>query len=55
MSSRMRTLENRYFQEASEAIQEAYIDYNQRRIHSSLGYMTPYEFLARVKVTQHDG
>ncbi|MGB9023474.1 MAG: integrase core domain-containing protein [Candidatus Bathyarchaeia archaeon] len=43
------------FQEASEAIQEAYIDYNQRRIHSSLGYMTPYEFLARVKVTQHEG
>ena len=36
-------------------IQEAYIDYNRRRIHSSLGYMTPYEFLARVKVTQHDG
>jgi hypothetical protein len=26
-----------------------------RRINSSLGHMTPYECLARVKVTQHDG
>jgi putative transposase len=43
------------YQEASEALQEARIDYNQRRIHSSLGYTTPYEFLAKVKVTQHDG
>jgi len=42
------------YQEATEALQEAYIDYNQKRIHSSLRYMTPYEFLARVKVTQHD-
>ena len=63
MESFHRTLKREYvwtrdfqsFQEASEALQEAYIDYNQRRIHSSLGYMTPYEFLARVKVTQHDG
>ena len=42
------------YQEAAEALQEAYIDYNQKRIHSSLGYITPYEFLAKVKVTQHD-
>jgi len=42
------------YQEAKEALQEAYIDYNQKRIHSSLRYMTPYELLARVKVTQHD-
>jgi hypothetical protein len=42
------------FQEASEALQEAHIAYNQKRIHSSLGYITPHEFLAKVKVTQHD-
>jgi transposase InsO family protein len=36
------------FQEASETIQEAHIDYNQHRIHSALGYLTPYEYLAKV-------
>jgi len=40
------------FQEASEAIQEAYIDYNQHRIHSALDYLTPYEYL--LKVTKND-
>ena len=33
------------FQEAEQAIEKAYIDYNKYRIHSSLGYFTPYEFL----------
>ena len=36
------------FQEASDAIQEACIDYNQHRIHSALGYLTPYEYLLTV-------
>jgi transposase InsO family protein len=40
------------FQEAAETIQEAYIDYNQHRIHSALGYLTPYEYL--LKVTKND-
>jgi len=40
------------FQEAAEAIQEAYIDYNQHRIHSALGYLAPYEYL--LKVTKND-
>jgi putative transposase len=33
------------YQEAEAAIQDAFIDYNQNRIHSSLGYLTPYEYL----------
>jgi putative transposase len=32
-------------QEAEMAIEEAFADYNQRRIHSSLGYLTPIEYL----------
>jgi putative transposase len=40
------------FQEAAETIQEAYIDYNQHRIHSALDYQTPYEYLTKLKVTQ---
>ncbi|MBS7622433.1 transposase [Candidatus Bathyarchaeota archaeon] len=40
------------FQEAAEVIQEAFIDYNQRRIHSALKYMTPHEYLEKLKVTQ---
>ena len=42
------------FQEAAEAIQEAYLDYNQHRIHSALSYLTPYEYLTKLKVTQND-
>jgi putative transposase len=33
------------FQEADGAMDRAFTDYNQDRIHSSLGYLTPYEFL----------
>lgn len=33
------------FQEADEAMERAFVDYNQNRIHSSLGYLTPYESL----------
>jgi transposase InsO family protein len=42
------------FQEAAETIQEAYLDYNQHRIHSALGYLTPYEYLAKIRVTEND-
>jgi putative transposase len=43
------------YQEAEMAIEEAFVDYNRRRIHSSLGYLTPMEYLdawkrGRVKV-----
>jgi transposase InsO family protein len=38
------------FQEAQRAIEEAFIDYNQRRPHSALGYMSPCEFLSRIGV-----
>jgi transposase InsO family protein len=33
------------FQEADKAMEEAFQDYNENRIHSSLGYLTPNEFL----------
>lgn len=33
------------FQEAEGAMDRAFVDYNQNRIHSSLGYLTPYEFV----------
>ncbi len=33
------------YQEAEIAISNAFIDYNRNRIHSALGYKTPYEFL----------
>ena len=35
----------RNYQEAEMAIADAFRDYNRDRIHSSLGYRTPYEFL----------
>lgn len=38
------------YQEAEVAIADAFTDYNTRRIHSSLGYKTPSEFLAQWKV-----
>lgn len=34
------------YQEAEIAVSKAFIDYNQNRIHSALGYKTPYEFLS---------
>ena len=42
------------FQEAAEVIQESYLDYNQNRIHSALGYLTPYEYLAKIMVTKNE-
>lgn len=33
------------YQEADAAIVDAFTDYNRDRIHSSLGYLTPYEYL----------
>jgi transposase InsO family protein len=37
------------YQEAEIAIRDAFIDYNRDRIHSSLGYLTPYEFISKWK------
>jgi len=37
------------YQQAEAAIRGAFADYNQHRIHSSLGYLTPYEFIAKCK------
>ncbi|MGH9952468.1 MAG: IS3 family transposase, partial [Nitrososphaeraceae archaeon] len=39
----------RTYQEAEVAIRDAFVDYNQNRIHSSLGYLTPYEFISNWK------
>jgi transposase InsO family protein len=39
------------YQEAEMAIAGAFTDYNTSRIHSSLGYLTPTEFLVRWKVS----
>lgn len=33
------------FQDADRAMDRAFLDYNGERIHSSLGYLTPYEFI----------
>jgi transposase InsO family protein len=38
-----------YQQQTDIAIREAFVDYNQNRIHSSLGYLTPYEFISKLK------
>jgi putative transposase len=40
----------RSFQEADSHIVEAFVDYNERRPHSALGYMSPYEFVSRIAV-----
>lgn len=40
------------YQEAELAIKDAFIDYNQNRIHSALRYLTPYEFLSKWKLQQ---
>lgn len=37
------------YQQTDIAIREAFVDYNQNRIHSSLGYLTPYEFISKLK------
>lgn len=42
------------YQDAVKVIQEAYLDYNQHRIQSALGYLTPYEYLAKIKVTKNE-
>ncbi|MFY9798346.1 MAG: IS3 family transposase [Candidatus Nitrosopolaris sp.] len=39
----------RTYQQAEAAIRHAFIDYNRDRIHSSLGYLTPYEFISKWK------
>jgi putative transposase len=41
------------YQEAEIAIAEAFIDYNEGRIHSSLDYKTPNEFLSEWRMTHH--
>lgn len=44
------TMDFQNYQEAeAAAIKGAFLDYNQYRIHSSLGYLTPYEFVASLK------
>ena len=42
------------YQEAELAIRDAFTDYNQNRIHSSLRYMTPYEFISKWKMQQEE-
>jgi len=42
----------RSFQEADVAIADAFVDYNQRRPHSSLGYISPYDFLSRLRAVK---
>jgi putative transposase len=44
------TQEFKSFQDADKAISETFIDYNERRPHSALGYLSPYEFLSRLGV-----
>jgi len=40
------------YQEAESAIRDAFVDYNQNRIHSALRYLTPYEFISKLKEQQ---
>jgi hypothetical protein len=35
-------------------IRDAFVDYNQNRIHSSLKYLTPYEFISKWKMQQEE-
>ena len=42
------------YQEAESAIRDAFVDYNQNRIHSSLRYLTPYEFISKWKMQQEE-
>ena len=35
------------FQEAEEIVLGAFVDYNENRLHSSIGYMPPAEFAAK--------
>jgi putative transposase len=53
MESFHKTLKREYvWTRDFQTFQEAYIDYNQHRIHSALGYLAPYEYL--LKVTKND-
>ena len=40
------------YQEAELAIKDAFTDYNQNRIYSVLGFLTPYEFISKWKLQQ---
>lgn len=40
------------YQEAESAIRDAFVDYNQNRIHSALRYLTPYEFISKLKMSK---
>jgi putative transposase len=42
------------YQEAESAIRDAFLDYNQNRIHSALRYLTPYEFISKWKMQQEE-
>ena len=42
------------YQEAELAIRDAFLDYNQNRIHSALRYLTPYEFISKWKMQQEE-
>lgn len=42
------------YQEAELAIRDAFLDYNQKRIHSALRYLTPYEFISKWKMQQEE-
>jgi putative transposase len=42
------------YQEAESAIRDAFLDYNQNRIHSALRYLTPYEFVSKWKMQQEE-
>ena len=40
------------YQKVELAIRDAFTDYNKNRIHSALGYLTPYEFISKWKMQQ---